>query len=64
MTSIPDTTPRGNERLYFWAIGALHFRALPAWNTVHTKRLMPMFEDLHALWQEEGRLAFCVSPGT
>lgn len=62
MTSTPDTTS-SNERLYFWAIGDLHFRALPAWNTAHTERLAPMFEDLHALWQEEGRPTLCVSPG-
>ncbi len=57
------TQSANNELLYFWAIGDLHFRALPAWNAAHTKRLAPMFEDLHALWQEDGRPAFCVSPG-
>ncbi len=53
----------GNELLYFWAFGDLHYRAIPAWNAVHTQRLAPMFEDLHMLWQEEGTPAFCVSPG-
>lgn len=56
-------TRSANELLYFWAIGDLHFRAIPAWNTAHTQRLAPMFEDLLALWQEEGEPAFCVSPG-
>ncbi len=56
-------TATGNELLYFWAIGDLHYRAIPAWNVAHTQRLAPMFEDLCALWQEEGRPAFCVSPG-
>lgn len=57
------STTNGHERLYFWAFGDLHYRALPAWHAAHTQRLAPMFEDLHALWQEEGVLAFCVSPG-
>ena len=56
-------TQTTSELLYFWAIGDLHFRALPAWNEVHAQRLAPMFEDLHTLWQEEGKPAFCVSPG-
>lgn len=51
------------ELLYFWAIGDLHYRTLDAWNEIHTQRLLPMFADLHALWQEEGKPAFCVSPG-
>ena len=49
--------------LYFWAIGDLHYRALPAWNAIHTQRLAPLFQDLHQLWQVEGPPAFCVSPG-
>ena len=56
-------THPANELLYFWAIGDLHFRAIPAWNAAHTQRLAPMFEDLQTLWQEEGKPAFCVSPG-
>lgn len=58
-----STTTNGDERLYFWAIGDLHYRALPAWNEIHTQRLAPMFADLHTLWREEGSPAFCVSPG-
>ncbi len=51
------------EILYCWAIGDLHYRALPAWNEFHSQRLAAMFDDLHTLWQEEGQPAFCVSPG-
>jgi 3',5'-cyclic AMP phosphodiesterase CpdA len=49
--------------LMFWAIGDLHYRALPFWHELHSARLAPMFDDLHALWQTEGKPAFCVSPG-
>ncbi len=49
--------------LSFWAIGDLHYRAIPAWQELHTHRLTPMYEDLHALWQNEEKPAFCVSPG-
>jgi Icc-related predicted phosphoesterase len=52
-----------SELLHFWGIGDLHYRALPAWDAVHTERLAYMFQDMHALWQEEGPPAFCVSPG-
>jgi hypothetical protein len=51
------------ESLHFWAIGDLHYRALPIWHTMHSQRLASMFDDLHALWQTEGKPAFCVSPG-
>ena len=51
------------ESLYFWAIGDLHYRTTPIWDEIHTQRLAPMFEDLHELWQQEGKPAFCVSPG-
>ncbi len=51
------------ELVYFWGIGDMHFRALPAWNVAHTERLAPMFEDLKTLWEAEGKPAFCVSPG-
>src|SRR5712692_7304395 len=59
----PNETTDNQPLLYFWAIGDLHYRALPAWHEVHTKRLAPMFQDLHALWKEEGKPEFCVSPG-
>lgn len=49
--------------LYFWGIGDMHYRALPAWREVHTPRLQLMYDDLHMLWQEIGRPSFCVSPG-
>lgn len=49
--------------LTFWAFGDLHFRALPTWNAIHSQRLAPMFEDLQTLWRQEGKPAFCVSPG-
>ncbi|MBV9257224.1 MAG: metallophosphoesterase [Ktedonobacteraceae bacterium] len=57
------TIVNDQELLYFWALGDLHYRTLKAWNEIHTQRLAPMFEDLQALWQEEGKPAFCVSPG-
>lgn len=51
------------ELLYFWAIGDLHFRAQAQWRALHTPRMEQMFADLHTLWRQEGRPAFCVSPG-
>lgn len=57
------TTANNQELLYFWAIGDLHYRTFEAWNKIHMQRLTPMFEDLHTLWQEEGKPVFCVSPG-
>ena len=63
MSTSNTSISSNGERLYFWAIGDLHFRALPIWNAAHTERLAPMFEDLQELWQEEGKPAFCVSPG-
>ena len=51
------------EILYFWAVGDLHFRSDPQWDKIHTQRLASMFQDLATLWQEEGKPAFCVSPG-
>lgn len=51
------------ERLYFWAIGDMHYRAQPIWESYHRPRFERMFEDLHTLWREEGEPAFCVSPG-
>jgi hypothetical protein len=60
MTYTDDKT----AQLHFWAIGDLHYRAIPAWRDIHTRRLAPMYDDLHALWQaEEERPAFCASPG-
>src|SRR5436305_3195586 len=49
--------------LFFWAIGDMHYRAIPAWNEFHSGRLASMFDDLHDIWQREGNPAFCVSPG-
>jgi calcineurin-like phosphoesterase family protein len=49
--------------LSFWAIGDLHYRAISAWNEFHARRLAPMFDDLHDIWEREGKPAFCVSPG-
>ncbi len=62
-TSQPAQPADPRLLLYFWAIGDLHYRALPAWQALHTQRLSRMFEDLHELWQAEGPPAFCVSPG-
>lgn len=53
----------GDELLYFWAIGDLHYRARDEWHKLHTTRLAPMFQDLRSLWLDEGAPAFCVSPG-
>jgi hypothetical protein len=49
--------------LYFWAIGDLHFRDQQRWQELHTPRMQRVFDDLKSVWQEEGRPAFCVSPG-
>ncbi len=51
------------ESVYYWAIGDMHYRALPLWHEFHSKRMAVMFDDLRTLWQTEGRPAFCVSPG-
>jgi len=52
------------ELLYFWALGDLHYRAIPSWHEQHTKRLATMYKDLQELWNgDEGKPAFCVSPG-
>ncbi|GHO44126.1 metallophosphoesterase family protein [Ktedonospora formicarum] len=48
--------------LYFWGVGDMHYRALPAWRELHTPRLQYMYDDLRLLWEEK-RPAFCVSPG-
>jgi hypothetical protein len=67
MTTHPTESPGKNLRDYpllsFWAIGDLHYRAVPFWNAAHTERLAPMFQDTRDLWQEEGLPAFAVSPG-
>jgi 3',5'-cyclic AMP phosphodiesterase CpdA len=49
--------------LYFWAFGDLHYRARTKWKALHTPRMTLMFDDLHEIWQEQGKPAFCVSPG-
>lgn len=51
------------EILYFWAIGDLHFREHPHWRALHTPRMVQLFADLQDVWHQEGRPAFCVSPG-
>src|SRR5579864_4764832 len=49
--------------VYFWAFGDLHYGAREEWHALHARRLAPMFEDVRALWLDEGAPAFCVSPG-
>lgn len=49
--------------LYFWVFGDLHFRHREQWLAHHTPRMHQMFDDLHAVWREEGFPAFCVAPG-
>jgi hypothetical protein len=58
-----ETHNSQHASLFFWAIGDLHYRALPVWNDFHARRLASMFDDLHDIWQREGQPAFCVSPG-
>ncbi len=53
----------GEELLYFWALGDLHYCSIDQWQAFHTQRLTPMFQDLRMLWAEAGAPAFCVSPG-
>jgi Calcineurin-like phosphoesterase len=53
----------GDELLYFWALGDLHYCANGQWQALHAQRLAPMYRDLRLLWAEEGAPAFCVSPG-
>ncbi len=57
----PDSS--GEELLYFWGIGDLHYYAQQQWRAYHTQRLAPMFDDLRTLWSQAGTPAFCVSPG-
>src|SRR5579871_1707616 len=52
----------GDELLYFWAFGDLHYNTPQQWRARHAQRLAPMFRDLRALWSQEGAPAFCVSP--
>ena len=52
-----------NEQLYFWAFGDLHYRARLQWHALHSQRMATMFQDLRALWLNEGSPAFCVAPG-
>jgi 3',5'-cyclic AMP phosphodiesterase CpdA len=61
-SSLP-AQPHQDELLYFWALGDLHYYADPVWQAVHTPRMSLMFRDLRQLWKQEGRPAFCVSPG-
>src|SRR4051794_15842501 len=51
------------ELLYFWALGDLHFRENEQWKVLHTPRMEQMFADMHTVWRQGGRPAFCVSPG-
>lgn len=59
----PCADPANQEILYFWALGDLHFREQAQWRALHTPRMEQVFADLQALWRQEGRPAFCVSPG-
>lgn len=52
-----------DEPLYFWAFGDLHYRARPQWHALHSQRMAIMFQDLRALWLNDGFPAFCVAPG-
>jgi calcineurin-like phosphoesterase family protein len=61
LPKVADTT--GDELLYFWAFGDLHYRARSEWHAMHSRRMAPMFKDLRSLWLEEGPPAFCVAPG-
>lgn len=59
-----ETFPSASDAiLYFWAIGDMHYRAHEQWRALHDPRMQRMFDDLHAVWREEGTPAFCVSPG-
>lgn len=53
----------GEELLYFWALGDLHYYNHVLWQSEHTPRMQQMFQDLRQLWAREGAPAFCVSPG-
>jgi hypothetical protein len=53
----------GEELLFFWALGDLHYYNNLAWQVEHTPRMLRMFQDLRQLWTSEGAPAFCVSPG-
>lgn len=47
----------------FWVLGDLHYRAIVPWHNFHTLRLASLYDDVQALWQTDGKPAFCVSPG-
>ncbi len=51
------------ELLYFWAFGDLHYRARNEWHAMHSRRMLPVFQDVRSLWLVEGAPSFCVSPG-
>lgn len=53
----------GDELLYFWAFGDLHYRAREQWHAMHSRRMAPLFQDLRALWLDGNAPAFCISPG-
>jgi hypothetical protein len=60
----PQAVQTGSEELLsFWALGDLHYFSHPSWEALHTPRMKQMFQDLRHLWAQEGRPAFCVSPG-
>jgi 3',5'-cyclic AMP phosphodiesterase CpdA len=61
--SLEATDFASQELLYFWAFGDLHYRAFDQWHAMHSRRMAPMFQDVNALWLDEGYPAFCVSPG-
>src|SRR6266567_7830275 len=61
--SLEATDFAKRELLYFWAFGDLHYRAFDQWHAIHSRRLAPMFQDVNALWLDQGAPAFCVTPG-
>lgn len=52
-----------SKLLYFWGLGDVHYYVPEQWRARQAERFAPMYSDLQALWREEGRPAFCVSPG-
>ncbi|HEX7734878.1 MAG TPA: metallophosphoesterase [Ktedonobacteraceae bacterium] len=59
----PAGQPGGEDLLYFWALGDLHYCAWTGWSEVHAPRMKQLYQDLRQLWAREGAPAFCVSPG-
>lgn len=61
--SLEATDFAQKELLFFWVFGDLHYRAHDQWHAIHSRRMAPLFQDVHSLWLDEGTPAFCVSPG-